>query len=593
MGSPPPADDRLPDPPAARRGVGGPGSGGSRSPAAGRLLASIAVVAVIALVALGFSGGFRGSGSPATSAAADAVASDAATALAGSQSPAGSDDPGVASSDPGAAASPDAGAPSPEASSDPAAPAVDADVAIVPVTSFRTGRSTALASDVRGIATGDSPFASLVLVKTDADAVLGALGIDGARLGGKLVKVASADALATALAKHRTWLGFLRADQVGPGVRALAWGDAALFGEGRVASLDAWPLHATLPVAGGRSAYSPSKAWTVFAAGDIGLDRGVALMVKQHGNNVNYPYDGGTVKITGRCKDCSPMGWDLPYPKRTGNAGAMRSLIKNADLAVANLETVAVTNWTYHEHGTTFTGNPALLPGLKNAGFDWVSMGNNHVGDGGPKGILQSMGYLDKLGIRHGGAGANPAAAHKPSILNVGGVKVAMLGYDTIAGVYNATNSKAGSARMTAAWVRRDVKAARAAGAQVVIVYPHWGVENTTGPTAVQTALGHAAIDAGADLVIGNHPHWAGSMEVYKGRPIWYALGNFAFDQTWSEPTMEGITLELTFSGTKLVQAWMHPHLVLDFAQPNLMDPLGSGKVVLDQVFKGSRNLPW
>jgi len=82
-------------------------------------------------------------------------------------------------------------------------------------------------------------------------------------------------------------------------------------------------------------------------------------------------------------------------------------------------------------------------------------------------------------------------------------------------------------------------------------------------------------------------------MEVYKGKPIWYALGNFTFDQTWSEPTMEGITLELTFSGTHLAQAWLHPHLVLDYAQPNFMDPLGSGKVVLDQVFKASKDLPW
>ena len=82
-------------------------------------------------------------------------------------------------------------------------------------------------------------------------------------------------------------------------------------------------------------------------------------------------------------------------------------------------------------------------------------------------------------------------------------------------------------------------------------------------------------------------------MEVYKGRPIWYALGNFTFDQTWSEPTMEGISLELTFSGGRLVQAWMHPHLILDWAQPNELDPMGAGKVVLDQVFRGSKSLPW
>ena len=85
-------------------------------------------------------------------------------------------------------------------------------------------------------------------------------------------------------------------------------------------------------------------------------------------------------------------------------------------------------------------------------------------------------------------------------------------------------------------------------------------------------------IDAGADMVIGNHAHWAGAMEVYKGKPIWYALGNFVFDQTWSEPTMEGITLELTFRGTDLVQARMRPHIILDKAQPNFLDPAGAGQ---------------
>jgi poly-gamma-glutamate synthesis protein (capsule biosynthesis protein) len=92
-------------------------------------------------------------------------------------------------------------------------------------------------------------------------------------------------------------------------------------------------------------------------------------------------------------------------------------------------------------------------------------------------------------------------------------------------------------------------------------------------------------------MVIGNHPHWVGAMEVYKGKPIWYALGNFVFDQTWSEPTMEGITLELTFNGTELVQVRIRPHLILDRGQPNFMDPAGSGKVVMSQLFGASDGL--
>ena len=147
---------------------------------------------------------------------------------------------------------------------------------------------------------------------------------------------------------------------------------------------------------------------------------------------------------------------------------------------------------------------------------------------------------------------------------------------------------------MTAANVKADVAAARAAGADVVIVFPHWGTEYDPTPFAGQRKLAQAAIDAGADMVIGNHAHWAAGMEIYKGKPIWYALGNFVFDQTWSEPTMEGITLELTFQGTRLVQVHMRPHLILDKAQPNFMDPAGSGAVVMGQVFAASKGiLPW
>jgi poly-gamma-glutamate capsule biosynthesis protein CapA/YwtB (metallophosphatase superfamily) len=92
-------------------------------------------------------------------------------------------------------------------------------------------------------------------------------------------------------------------------------------------------------------------------------------------------------------------------------------------------------------------------------------------------------------------------------------------------------------------------------------------------------------------MVIGNHAHWAGAMEVYKGKPIWYALGNFVFDQTWSEPTMEGITLELTFHGAELRQIRMRPHIILDKAQPNFLDPADDGRVVLGSIYDASRGL--
>ncbi len=569
----------APGSPSSPAGFGVPGPDRRRTGSGGKLVAGVAAAVVVVLVAIGVSGSLHlGSATSPTGSASDPSASGLISSS--------------ADASPAAAASPDASGGA-SAGASASTPSVMADVAIVPVTSFRTGKTATRAADVSGMASGASPFASLVLVKADATAEMAALGVSASALGSHLVTVASADAAMTSLAKHPTWLGFLRADQVGPSVRALAWGAASLFGETRVASLAAWPLHAKLPVASGNVAYDPAGAWTLYAAGDLGLDRGAALAIKNHGNNPNYLYDGGTVTITGHCKDCSQFGWDLPYTQRTGHAGAVRSLIKGADFAIANMEEVAVKNFTFHPHGTVFTGNPAYLAGVRDAGFDWVSMGNNHVGDFGSAGVLQSMQYLTQYGLLHGGAGANTTAAHKPTIVTVKGVKIALLSYDTIAPVYNATTTKAGSARMTNAWLKHDIKAARAAGAQVVIVWPHWGVEYTAGPTQTQQTLAHDAIDAGADLVIGNHPHWAQAMEVYKGHPIWYALGNFTFDQTWSEPTMEGISLEFTFSGSRLLQVWLHPHLVLDWAQPNFMDPAGSGKVVLNQIFKASKNLPW
>jgi Bacterial capsule synthesis protein PGA_cap len=559
----------------------------SARPASARptwLVPAVVALGLVVLVAAGFGGGLIG-GSPAASTGLVAIATGS---------------PGAASSTPTGTGSPaDTGSPAATdqdttgtPSATPAPSTVPADVAIVPVTNFRSGRVSVKAADVAAIATGTSAYGSLVLVKRDATAILAALGLDKAALGSRLATVASADALATALAKHRTWLGFLRADDVMPAVHALAWGSKALFGEGRVASLDAWPLIARLAVTPAAAiSYDPARAWTLFAAGDLGLDRGAAVAMNGSSRGANFLFDGGSVAITGHCVNCSPFGWDLPYTRGTSTVRLVRSAISHADLAIANMEETTPNNWTFHAHGTVFTGNPARISGIANAGFDWVSMANNHVGDSGSAGVLQSMAHLDKFGILHGGAGATATAAHKPSIIDVKGVKVGIISYDTIAPVYNATATKAGSARMTAAALKRDIAAARKAGAQVVIVWPHWGVEYTAGPTAVQQNLAHLAIDDGADMVIGNHPHWAQRMEVYRGKPIWYALGNFTFDQTWSEPTMEGISLEMTFSGPKLVQVRIRPHLVMHWAQPNFMDPLGSGKVVMNQVFGGPKGL--
>ncbi len=547
-----------------------------------RLPLLVAVGAVLLAIAASVLGVGSGRTSPPTAPAPSAVAAaspttgaSAAPASAGSG---GSDEPGPSVATPSVSA----------------VPTSLADVPIVPVAQFRTTATAATRADVAAALAGTGKtWNALELVSGEADAVLAGLGVQRPAGDAHLVLAKDAATLMTDLAANRKRLGILRADAVGPGVRALGWSGQQLFGVDRVQTVAAWGLTAKLPQPVGTPVFDPAGSWTLVAGGDILLDRGVAQTLKIRGKGVDFPFSGGTAEITSR-ECCSSFGWILPNTARTGNAGALRHLLTAADLAIANFENPAPDAFSYHTHGTVFSADPKLIKGLSDAGMDWVGIANNHIRDAGGNGILQTIANLKDHGIASSGAGRNLAAARKPAILAADRVKVAFLAYDTIAKSYAAGPNRAGSAQMSAGALKTDVAAARRAGAQVVIVFPHWGTEYDPTPFAGQEALAHAAIDAGADLVIGNHAHWAGAMEVYKGKPIWYALGNFVFDQTWSEPTMEGITLELTFHGRTLVQARMRPHIILDKAQPNFLDPAGDGKVVLGQIYDASKGmLPW
>jgi poly-gamma-glutamate synthesis protein (capsule biosynthesis protein) len=463
----------------------------------------------------------------------------------------------------------------------------------VPATHNRSPHDATHNGELHAVLAGESDrYDALELLEADAPAILEALGMEPPADPARLVLAPDMATLSADLAASRRRLAFVRADDVTPAIRVLAWGRESLFGVDRVTPLSEWPLVMRLPQpdAPAEPAYDPEAAWTLVAGGDIMLDRGVAKTVKVDGLGIDYPFDGGTAEITSRyC--CSSFGWELPRTRRTGNEGAVRSLLQGADIAIANFENPAPNNFRYHTSGTVFSADPALIDGLVNAGLDYVSLANNHIGDAGARGIADTIANLEARGLAHGGAGPNLAAARTPALLEAGDTTVAILGYDTIARYYGAGPERAGNAQLTADAAREDIAAARAAGADVVIVFPHWGAEYRATPASSQRNLAHAVIDAGADMIIGNHAHWAAAVEVYKGRPIWYALGNFVFDQTWSEPTMEGITLELTFDGAELRQIRMRPHIILDKAQPNFMDPASHGAVVMNQMFGASSGL--
>ena len=468
------------------------------------------------------------------------------------------------------------------------------DVPIVPVMQFRSTRTSIERDEVADVLAGQSDrFEALELVDADADAILAALDLDRPAEGDdQLVLAPDAATLTADLAEHRKRLAFLRADEVRPAVRALAWDRTTLFGVERVDDLADWPLTATLVATDADAAFDPAATWTLFAGGDILLDRGVYETIEVKGKGVDFPFDGGTAEITSRyC--CSSFGWDLPRTQRTGNDGAVRELIYGADLAIANFENPAPNKPRWHTKGTIFTADPdshrRADRGRHRLRQPRQQPHRRRRAGRHPPDHRQPGGARPGLRRCRRGRGAPPA---RPAVFEMaGGTTVAILAYDRIAKYYHADNDTPGSAPMTTKRVAADIKAAREDGADVVIVFPHWGTEYQYDPFSGQQAQAHDIIDAGADMIIGNHAHYAAAMEVYEGKPIWYALGNFVFDQTWSEPTMEGITLELTFRGEELAQARIRPHIILDKAQPNFMDPAGDGKVVLSGVY--SDLLPW
>jgi poly-gamma-glutamate capsule biosynthesis protein CapA/YwtB (metallophosphatase superfamily) len=460
-------------------------------------------------------------------------------------------------------------------------------VPLVPVTgSWSTERSITRAALVAAI-TGQGPHPREVLVSAeDLAPLVAALGVKAA----PNVRALSAGDIRARIAKSPTALGIVRAEDVSPAVRVLAVGGAALFGETRVRSVAAWPLLIPEPHDARPSTFAPASLWTMVAGGDVMLDRYVYKRTVIDRLGAGYPWNGGTARITSTyC--CGWPGLRIVRGTRVGSAGAVRNLLRRADVALVNLEGPAPDTHRWHPHGLVFTMDPALLTGLRGAGIDVVSLANNHIRNGGSRGVLDTIRNLDELGIRHAGAGRNSIAARRPAWLSAAGLRIAVLAYNGVGSAPNATSTTAGAAALSLAAIRADIRAARAAGADVVVVVPHWGVEYTDRITQQQAALGPALLRAGADLVLGGHSHWAGPIRVTSGRLVVYSMGNLVFDLMHDARTQQGMLVELTFAGRKLAQVTLHPTVIVDAVQPNLLTASGGGNVLLRAIQASSARL--
>lgn len=483
-------------------------------------------------------------------------------------------------------------------------PASDTRSPLIPVAGYR---STLTALTSVGLARlteagGKLPITKLVLIAPESAAILAALGLSATAIAPRLTLVADRVALKAALAADEKAAGFIRLAALEPALRTLTWEGAAIVGVHHIATLAEWPLRAELPEDStipaewltGSLAYDPATAWTLAAGGDILLDRGVAANAKRAARGADSLFDGGIADITGTTC-CSQFGVPRVAARYVGGGGSdglMRSLFQDADLAIANLESPTPKKWRQHNSGTTFTGNPALLRVIKEAGFDFLSLANNHIGDGGITRIPETVAAVAAAGMQSGGAGANLADAQRPWLTEVGGITLGIVAVDQVNPGYHARVNRPGSAPIGVLEMRASISAARAAGADVVIVFPHWGLEFQAQPTASQRRFAKRAIEAGADMILGSHSHWASAMEVINGKPVFYSMGNFVFDQNWSVETSEGIVIESTFAGARLVSTRMLPTVILHQSQPNFVDVATDGVPIMSRVWKGSKGLP-
>jgi len=264
-----------------------------------------------------------------------------------------------------------------------------------------------------------------------------------------------------------------------------------------------------------------SRPVSIIFTGDMMLSRGVDYQMKKN-KDFNYPF----LKIA--------------------------DTVKSADIAFGNLEGPISSRGSNQGSIYSFRDDPKVAGGLRFAGFDILSLANNHILDWGTEALEDTISILKANNIEPVGAGKNYEEANKPIIKEVNGTKFAFLAYtNLLPASFTAAKNAAGISEFNQENIKKAVEGAKK-NADIVIVSLHWGEEYAKSPSLWQKNLAHALIDSGADLIIGHHPHVVQGTEKYKTGWIAYSLGNFVFDQNFSEETMKGLMVKAVFRNKKL-----------------------------------------
>jgi poly-gamma-glutamate synthesis protein (capsule biosynthesis protein) len=209
----------------------------------------------------------------------------------------------------------------------------------------------------------------------------------------------------------------------------------------------------------------------------------------------------------------------------------VRDIIESADAVVLNLETpISLRGSTVPDKAYTFRASPEAAQSMSKEGVKAVWLANNHIMDFGPEALADTMKYLEGAGIAHAGAGLRLSAAYSPANIRLKDHSVSLLAYsNTFPEHYWARKNRPGTAFGSPEAVKRWVSSVRKGSEGPVLVSFHWGAELMTEPKDYQVDLAHLAIESGASLVVGHHSHVPQPVEVYRGVPVLYSLGNFAF----------------------------------------------------------------
>lgn len=280
---------------------------------------------------------------------------------------------------------------------------------------------------------------------------------------------------------------------------------------------------------------------TLLFAGDIMLDRGVEHMVKKHGENYSFPFLN------------------------------IKETLDSADILFGNLESM-ISDKGYNVGSIySFRAPVEALEALRFAEFDVLNLANNHTFDYTREAFEDTMKRLNEVNIHYTGAGLTKEEAHSPAIITLAeDTKVGFLGYTEFLfeNAY-AKEEKSGITSFSEEQMKEDIEKAKELTSFLVVTF-HYGSEYHKTPNEKQKNWSKLAIDYGADLVIGHHPHVTQPVENYNGKYIAYSLGNFIFDQYFSEETMSGFLLEVKIQKNKVISVKKVHYRLNEFYQPKI-----------------------